>query len=135
MQNYLVKEKQSFVEDWEFPDKFLGELYPFENISRIPVSMISGSKDGLCPPSRAMILADQISTMANFIELEGKGHSIAGLSQDEFFDILLDELTEEFPDEFRYWKVNLDEDSDDFDDDEENNDDEEEPYEIVGDAA
>jgi len=82
-----------------------------------------------------MILADQISTMANFIELEGKGHVIAGLNQDEFFEILLDELTEEFPDEFRYWKVNLDEDSDDFDDDEEDTDDDEEPYEIVGDAA
>ena len=80
-----------------------------EDIDKIPVTMFSGSKDNLCPPSRAYEHAQRISTMANFIELEGEGHVFGGRNSEALFNLMLDELTDEFPDEFRYWKVNLNE--------------------------
>ena len=116
-----------------------------EDIDKIPVTMFSGSKDNLCPPSRAYEHAQRISTMANFIELEGEGHVFGGRNSEAFFNLMLDELTDEFPDEFRYWKVNLneedggndsgEEEESDGESEESDEDDEDGAYEIIGQPA
>lgn len=54
MQNYLVKQQQTFVDNWAYPDTYMGELYPMENIETIAVTMIAGERDGLCPKERAL---------------------------------------------------------------------------------
>ena len=106
MQNYLLKRQQTFVEDWEYPDKYMGDLFAMEDIEGVAVSMIAGERDGLCPPSRARAQADRIGTMANFITIEGKGHGVASRGE-TFFNIITAELTDETPDTMQTADVRL----------------------------
>ena len=67
-----------------------------ENISDVAVSMIVGENDSKCRPELALGLANRIPTMANFITLEGVGHSVLSDLKPRF-DILANELTDEKP--------------------------------------
>ena len=71
MQISQARRFQEFVEDWDYPNNYEAPLYPMEDISIIPVSMIIASDDPVCPAERAYELADRISTMANVVTLKG----------------------------------------------------------------
>ena len=73
----MTKRFQTFVDDWEYPDKYLGDLYKLEDIETVTVSMIAGKVDTLCPASRAIESAERIKTMDSFIYLENVGHEVA----------------------------------------------------------
>ena len=50
-----------------------------ESISTIPVTMLVGLEDDLCLPELAYEQMLRIETRANFIRIEGVGHSVASV--------------------------------------------------------
>ena len=68
------------MEDWAYPDTYMGDLFDLESISEVAVSYYAGETDGLCPPSRAYdMIATRVPTSANFVYVEGVGHGVAGV--------------------------------------------------------
>ena len=48
-----MKAQQEFVENWAYPDDYEADAFDMESIKTIPVTMMAGENDGLCPPERA----------------------------------------------------------------------------------
>jgi len=73
LQNTITQRYQEYVEDFS-AENYEGALYPIENLSVLPMTLIIGDKDDVCQPERAYETAESISTIANVITIVGEDH-------------------------------------------------------------
>lgn len=78
-----------------------------ESIVHVPVTMIAGELDPLCPEYRAWEQIHRISTRANYVKLLNVTHGVGSLEYPQFYELIKDEITEQYPDEFRSWTVDF----------------------------
>ena len=91
-----IKRFQPYVSDWTADTQQEGALYDLEGIDSVPISLIVGENDQICPASTATDLAARLSTLQNHITLLGADHETFDSSnQPDYFNLLLEEITSE----------------------------------------
>ena len=80
--------------DWSYPDNMETTLYDHSDIT-MPISLMIGSKDTQCVPTRAYELGNQLSSLQNEITFKGADHGLGMFDSERFFNILAAELTSE----------------------------------------
>ena len=61
--------------------------------------MMAGALDTLCPPERAWDQALRIPSFANYLLVDGKGHTGIPSTQEPYWSLILDELVEGYPEQ------------------------------------
>lgn len=92
----MAKRQQYFIDDYS-TDNWKSDRYNMESISRVGVSMMAGALDTLCPPERAWDQALRIPSFANYLLVDGKGHTGIPSTQEPYWSLILAELVEGYP--------------------------------------
>ena len=80
------------MEDWEYPDSYIGEAYDLSKIKEMPISFYVGGNDTLCTPERVEWYASFLSTVQNHFVFTGMGHNVGSLKSDDFLQLLYNEV-------------------------------------------
>ena len=80
--------------DWSYPDNMETTLYDHSGIT-MPISLMIGSKDTQCVPTRAYELGGQLSGLQNEVTFKGADHGLGTYGGERFYNILAAELTSE----------------------------------------
>jgi len=70
----FAKRFQPYMKEWTLETATEGVLYDLEGIASVPITMIVGGTDTICPPSYADDLATRLSTLQKHIEIKDEGH-------------------------------------------------------------
>ena len=90
----ILKDNDHYIQNYqsglfaEYSDDFendKGKVYDLESINQVPISLIASPNDKFCPPETVLALSKRLSTLDNYVTIEGEGsdHLLFGSSNNK----------------------------------------------------